>query len=670
MKKIDTTDIKKKQKRLKDAAKELKAHFVGIDHIIDHVIKDIETWYVMPELLTRPVIICLWGLTGTGKTDLVRRLVKLLDFTDKYCEIELVNKGSSQYPWATSISGILSQSQRVESNEPAVILLDEIQGFRTVDENGNELFDYKFRDVWTLLSDGKLPFNVDMEYLTQLLWDYKAKEEKAKKGIASSHIISDDDDDDDDEEYDDPLDGIAEAVSKMGGPVVSDVNEDCEDGGWHYYSLKRFKTMLRLDDSVEDIALWSDSQKREVVMRKLNDPDMYEEEDYTKTLIFISGNLDEAYYFAKETEEADLEADIFNEMSQSLSVLDIKQALVRRFKPEQIARFGNVHILYPSLNRKSYETIIERKIIEISNNVKAKAGIKLVVGKRLKKLIYSNGVFPTQGTRPLFSTISEIIESPLPRFLLKAVLWGKGKISLDYEKNHIIATIGDSILKYRYEGALDKIKTEKNLNHDRKALVSVHEAGHALAYALMFEASPPQMVTTPSNHRAEGYICLHNDCGAKQLVENKIAVSMSGVAAEMLVFGEESSTWGGKADLKKATEQAAIMVRQCGMHSFNSYISTPEDPHASYLNTDHMSTNDTINQIVEQGLQKAKDILAENKALLIDIIEVFMSQDSVKPEEFQAICGKHGKKIVVEKSNTDLYLAYNTKYKKFRSDNG
>jgi len=52
MKKIDTTDIKKKQKRLKDASKELKAHFVGIDHIIDHVIKDIETWYVMPELLT------------------------------------------------------------------------------------------------------------------------------------------------------------------------------------------------------------------------------------------------------------------------------------------------------------------------------------------------------------------------------------------------------------------------------------------------------------------------------------------------------------------------------------------------------------------------------------------------------------------------------------------
>jgi len=39
MKKIDTTDIKKKQKRLKEASKELKAHFVGIDHIIDHVVK-------------------------------------------------------------------------------------------------------------------------------------------------------------------------------------------------------------------------------------------------------------------------------------------------------------------------------------------------------------------------------------------------------------------------------------------------------------------------------------------------------------------------------------------------------------------------------------------------------------------------------------------------------
>src|SRR5210317_654824 len=120
MKKINIADIKAKQKRLKHASKELKKHFVGIDNIIDHVIKDIETWYVMPELLTRPVIICLWGLTGTGKTDLVRRLVKLLKFHDRFCEVELVNKGSNSYSWQSSISAILTQNPKIESGTPSI----------------------------------------------------------------------------------------------------------------------------------------------------------------------------------------------------------------------------------------------------------------------------------------------------------------------------------------------------------------------------------------------------------------------------------------------------------------------------------------------------------------------------------------------------------------------
>ena len=138
---IDHINIKRQQ--LSQAATNLKKHFVGMDHIIDRVIKDIETWYVMPELLTRPITICLWGMTGVGKTDFVRRLVKELAMYDKYCEIEMSNKGVSNYPWANSISDVLKEYSGIESGTQGVILLDEVQNYRTLDENNLEIRDIK-----------------------------------------------------------------------------------------------------------------------------------------------------------------------------------------------------------------------------------------------------------------------------------------------------------------------------------------------------------------------------------------------------------------------------------------------------------------------------------------------------------------------------------------------
>ena len=85
------------------------------------------------------------------------------------------------------------------------------------------------------------------------------------------------------------------------------------------------------------------------------------------------------------------------------------KALGARFKPEQIARFGNMQVIYPSLNKTTYETIIKRKIVSIQENIKDQFGITLDIDQSIGDLIYNNGVFPTQGTRPVFSTISEIV---------------------------------------------------------------------------------------------------------------------------------------------------------------------------------------------------------------------------------------------------------------------
>ena len=76
-----------RSERLQQISCELKAELFGIDPIIDRVIETVRAWYVLPELVQRPDIVCLWGLTGTGKTQLVRLLATKLGFQDRFVEV-------------------------------------------------------------------------------------------------------------------------------------------------------------------------------------------------------------------------------------------------------------------------------------------------------------------------------------------------------------------------------------------------------------------------------------------------------------------------------------------------------------------------------------------------------------------------------------------------------
>ena len=85
--------------RLSEITVEIKAELYGIDDIIDRVIESVRAWYILPELITRPVIVCLWGLTGTGKTQLTRTLARKLGFFEtalsksRWMDFQTANRG-------------------------------------------------------------------------------------------------------------------------------------------------------------------------------------------------------------------------------------------------------------------------------------------------------------------------------------------------------------------------------------------------------------------------------------------------------------------------------------------------------------------------------------------------------------------------------------------------
>jgi hypothetical protein len=349
---IKLDEIQSKQEKLKRVSKKLKKDFIGIDNIIDEVIDQVRAWYILPQILSRPVIINLWGMTGIGKTNLVRKLVKYLDFLDKFAEIDLSQ--SFSFGFYGGLRGVFSQMS-IKSSEQNIVLFDEFQKFRTITEDGKESGHEKLDEFWELLSDGKI---------------------SKKKSI---RIV---------EEF------VAESLFDL-----EERKKDPKDKGMPY-DLKKPWNSYKLSDSLGGAISYRelfDMQGEELVkklQKMIKFKEFLEPEDYSRTLIIISGNLDEAYRMAVLTDEAEVDADVFHAQSSKISVVDIKNSLKSRFRPEQISRLGNIHVIYPSLRKMDFKLLIKKRVSSVFEKFKKYAGLKIKADQSIYDLVYKNGVFP------------------------------------------------------------------------------------------------------------------------------------------------------------------------------------------------------------------------------------------------------------------------------------
>jgi cell division protease FtsH len=148
--------LNEKKVRLEAARIALKARFFGIDTIIDQVISGINSWYFFAEYQNRPRIINLWGMTGVGKSDLVKTLVEVLELDADFYSFdcgEMVGKNINL------VREALTPLNELRPGRPQVLFFDEFQLMRSINEEGNELGNENARAVWNLLDSGILKIN-------------------------------------------------------------------------------------------------------------------------------------------------------------------------------------------------------------------------------------------------------------------------------------------------------------------------------------------------------------------------------------------------------------------------------------------------------------------------------------------------------------------------------
>lgn len=591
--------LAQRNRQLQEIAAQLKTELFGIDTIIDRVIDSVRAWYVLPELVSRPVIICLWGLTGTGKTQLVRRLAQLLGFYDRFVEVQMDGfSNGAGWRGAQSISGMLEKSG-VREGEPGILALDEFQRFRTIDNKRAELRVERYQDVWALLSDGRLPPALS------LLGD-----------IESS---------------------IAEAAFDAERADADDAKRRFKLRSWEAQELQR---NLKLDEPLMEIMAWSPEQIQDRLRAFRESGQQQWETDYSRLLVFVCGNLDEMYTdLATSVDDCDSDADIFHSLTGKLSVIDVKQALNKRFKPEQVARLGNEHVIYPSLSRRAYEQLIEQNCARYASETATRCGLRFELAASVREQIYANAVFPAQGTRPLFSSLHAILGTGLA----KAALWALERGAETGESVGLTADGCSLIAHWRGQShaiaaPFEISRLRQRNNADFRALLAVHEAGHGLVHALLFGRAPQEIKIHVASFEGGYNAYTSRKVWSRRNLLDSICTSLAGRAAELLVFGPELSSSGAENDLRKATESAARMLRHYGHGARigRSDVSTNSDDN---LCTDVEASNAPIEALLQDEHSRATKLIETHRGALLALVDELMAHGQVPPARFAVVVG-------------------------------
>ena len=652
MKTVNQEYILKKKKSLAKAVIQLKKEFVGLDGIIDELFDTILPWWLFPENQLRPLIINLWGMTGSGKTALIKRLSELLNYHKQLLRFDMGEFGT-----ASSFLKYTLTRQLIQFSEMSpIIVLDEFQFAKTKDEQGKEVNNTSLRIIWDLLDSGQLTYEPDGNsyYLTRAKKVTKLLEAAFKNGIeVKKGIIQGDNNDLADILIAYNFGYQDSAVDRSDDKVPFQKNEtlisDTFCTGIYEMNNAKFTDWREIANDIKSLPNLSAINK--YIQDVLEDEYAFKTMDLSKSLIFVVGNLDEAFSMSNNI-NPDIDADEFRRFTLKINISDIKTALQTRFRNEQIARLGNNHLIYHAFSHKNFEKLITMHLNQIGKISEEKFNLKLKFTNAVKDLLYSEGVFPTQGVRPIISTIRNLIESNITKIVLhisEANLQNVDLILWDFDQDNFVINFisNEKTIDKKSFLVVQKINSlRKSAKNDLQAIVAVHESGHTIASMFLAGVIPEYVITKTVDSESNGfaYIILPEEIITYRLLKDQIKIGLGGYLAEKFIFGSESNTTGVRGDLEKITMNAHQMIRDFGMGGKPYKMNIHQYGGNSYQFTYDEMLEKESKKIIEDCIIEVNKCFLEHKTFLL-ILSKFLSENSrINKEEIEKMAQDYFKK--------------------------
>lgn len=646
----------------------LKEIYSGIDGVIDRVCDLSTPWLAIPDSITRPIIVCLWGMTGTGKTSLVRVLFQ------QFLRRPLIQVDLGTFTDHKDFSMEFYRHFADFSGTHCGILLDEIQNPRTINEEGGELDREGLRGLWSLLSDGIIVPDVNLEKddciitLERIIRYFdqtggtvpeRKKKNKSEPANADQPTVEEADEDDDDEcpwelEYNHreghweisrwTLERILYACNKRGLTVRRKIEAQLN---------ARFREML------SEMLGW------------LYDIDVQPVLDYSRTLIFITGNLDEVYTAAHDT-NPDITADELHERSKRITVPDVKQSLLKRFRAEQVARLGNNHVLYPTLRDRDFRRIIRHDLDRIHGYHADTFDVEFHFDQTVEDLIYGEGVFPTQGARPVLATTSSLVDCSMPSCLVSIMekysdgvdVPDKCRILVEMSSDPGTVSFSEMLAGGEMEhiGTLPVSLAIENLRRpvydDNHVSIAIHEAGHAVLQVAVGGTIPVKVCAFSPDSMSEGYTAKSSEDDehfiTKADLRRDMVMNLAGWAAEKVLLGDDMLTPGSKSDIGTCTDIATDWFKKIGFGDDPvSLVRSASNDESSGTMTERDEA--AIRNLVAEAKAECIEHVRTHRRAILDLSTVLLSRPNVDGPQVLEVCHRNGIEVAELPERTSIF---------------
>jgi len=230
---------------------------------------------------------------------------------------------------------------------------------------------------------------------------------------------------------------------------------------------------------------------------------------------------------------------------------------------------------------------------------------------------------------------------------------------VDMQAKHLVVRWGD--LSHRIGVAFEINNLRQRPDPNMRAVLAVHEAGHGLAYALLFRR-PPQEIRINMATFVGGYNSFNGlKAKTRRNFLDDVCVSLAGRAAEEMVFGVDAVTSGSAGDLKQATSQMASFIRHSafGEHISHVDVSTQADEN---INTDVFSTNSEIEAGLRTQYKRACILLEDNKSVFLRMTRALAEGGELGPEQIRQWLG------LADEPQRDVIEPFEAKLEQFARD--
>jgi hypothetical protein len=636
---LESMTLRQREKFLSTIWSQTKNDYVGNHAEMDTLARSLDLWLTNWEYATRsPTVVGVWGLTGSGKTSVVRQVLTQAGLDPRTIYIDLkrvVNPDHAAQAISqliTMFSPRMTQEREKWSNEPRkmVVILDEFQRAQTRAADGSRLSN-PFVDFLMECLGNQGQVSVENS-------DYSSLFRSIESDLRALEILE--------------ADGL---------PNIRDYPSNLPQTG----SKAKAFVRRRIRTNQELLSVTPPN----VIL------------DFSQALFVTLGNFPIGFRDAESINPELASADELHRSTSKMTRTDLTELLKKIFHPEDLGRLGPDQLIFHSILEKDYYALIDLTLSKISDHAKT-LGLEIEVSPTLKELLVSKVLMPGLGPRVFLEVLYKTFDDPLLRikrhtaslysgkkvprstkFLVSAsedgtiIRWSPQNTAapINFEQPSLWGELSAGVWRSEktdgttgpspYAGAIAKAR-EKRL-----IVAAVHEAAHATLMASTQKIVPDVVQTDSQSQNVGGFTRFAPELKLEPTFRSDaialLAYLLAGVAGEVIVFGEPSL--GGTDDFKKANLLAASLFRTGNLQAGEKRLMANDVAFQLYgpVPLGFEIYRESVDSVLQEGLRMAKEILQNEKRFFLELSQKLSEQPSVQAIELLDLVKAHWADAIV-----------------------